>query len=179
LLGLKEVKRVFDRPLLGIHRPYLSESELSNLSGDQAISYAKNIREVVDSYLREMGVPYKYSDKMFSIPPDEIQWIDRDDFSADLEGLIRELREWVKSRINSELAEAKKDLEDNMRWLPDDGTGKRIKEQGNSLYRDIIKQLSDPISGEAYVTEELADDAWVKAFGNFTLERPTLCAASK
>jgi hypothetical protein len=41
---------------LGIHRPYLSETDLKGLSGDQVIAAAGRMRLTVESYLREMSV---------------------------------------------------------------------------------------------------------------------------
>jgi hypothetical protein len=165
-------------PLLGVHKPYLLDSELNNMSDDQALSYSKNIRQVVDSYLREMGVSHKYSDVMFSIPANKIRWISDDEFTNDLEGLIPELQEWVKVKIKSELAQAKKNLEENGK-LPDYGVGKKIKDQGDTIYKDIIKQLSDQAASEVYIIDKLTDDAWAKAFAEFSFDRPTLCAVSK
>jgi hypothetical protein len=63
---------VLGEPILGIHRPYLSESDLKALSSDKAIATANRTRATVENYLREMGVPAKYLDQMFSIPKDEV-----------------------------------------------------------------------------------------------------------
>ena len=68
------IKRTWDEPgdpILGIHRPYLSNSDLNALSGDQAISSANRIRTTVENYLKEMNVPAKYADLMFSVPKDK------------------------------------------------------------------------------------------------------------
>lgn len=70
------VKRTDDAwssdPILGIHRPYLSDSDLRMLSGDQAITSTNRLRSVVENYLKEMGIPAKYADAMFAVPKDEI-----------------------------------------------------------------------------------------------------------
>jgi hypothetical protein len=55
---------------------------------------------VVEGYLKEMGVPPKYADMMFSIPKDEIRWIDSAEFHADFNGDIPELKDWIDARCN-------------------------------------------------------------------------------
>ena len=88
-------------PLLGIHRPYFSETDLKQLSGNDALSSASQIRKLVDEYLKEMGVPAKYSDLMFSIPKDQVRMIGDDDFKRDFEGYIPELRDWLDAQCNN------------------------------------------------------------------------------
>jgi hypothetical protein len=58
--------------LIGIHRPYLSDSDLKTLSGDQAITSAHQVRTTVENYLKEMSVPAKYADMMFSVAKDKV-----------------------------------------------------------------------------------------------------------
>jgi hypothetical protein len=88
-------------PLLGVHRPYLSGEELRALSGDEAMRSSTQLRAVVETYLKEMSVPAKYADLMFSVPKDEIRWISRDEFEADLEGFVPELKDWVEARCDT------------------------------------------------------------------------------
>jgi hypothetical protein len=86
---------------IGLHRPYLSDSDLRKLSGDQAIASADRIRTAVESYLKEMGVPAKYADMMFAAPKDEVRWIGSADFKRDLEGIISELKDWVAAKCDT------------------------------------------------------------------------------
>ena len=88
-------------PVLGIHRPYLSEADLKRLSGNQVIASAGQMRTVVEDYLKEMGVQAKYADLMFSIPKDQVRVIDEDDFQSDFEGYIPELRDWLDAKCNN------------------------------------------------------------------------------
>ena len=37
---------------------------------------------------------------MFSVPKDEIRWISNDDFEADFNGFIPELKDWVDARCD-------------------------------------------------------------------------------
>jgi hypothetical protein len=93
--------RWFFAPILGIHRPYLSEADLKKLSGNQAIASAVQLRTLVEDYLKEMGVPTKYAELMFSIPKDQVRFIKESDFESDLEGYIPELRDWLDAKCNN------------------------------------------------------------------------------
>jgi hypothetical protein len=97
--GIHRKSDVFE-PLLGMHRPYLSENDLRALSSDKAIAAATRTRAFVESYLKEMGVPTKYADQMFSVPRDGIRWLSKDEFDADFEGFIPELKDWVDARCD-------------------------------------------------------------------------------
>jgi hypothetical protein len=90
-------------PYLGIHRPYLSETDLRGLSANQAIAVAGRARTTVENYLREMGVLGKYVDQMFSVPKDEIRWVGAHDFDADFRGVIPELRDWLTAKCGKRM----------------------------------------------------------------------------
>jgi hypothetical protein len=87
-------------PVLGIHRPYLSENDLREMSSDKAIAAGARTRAIVEDYLKEMGVPAKYADQMFSVPKDETRWINNNEFEADFNGFIPGLKDWVDARCN-------------------------------------------------------------------------------
>jgi hypothetical protein len=53
---------------------------------------------MVDNYLKEMGVPAKYADLMFSIPKDQIRWIEKAAFDSDFKGDIPQLKDWLDAR---------------------------------------------------------------------------------
>ena len=93
-------ERDIDAPILGTHRPYISEIDLKRLSGNQVIVSAGQTRALIDDYLKEMGVPAKYGDLMFSIPKDQLRFIREDDFETDFEGYIPELRDWLDAKCN-------------------------------------------------------------------------------
>jgi hypothetical protein len=86
--GIYRSSDFIGEPILGIHKPYLSEADLRGLSSDQAVSSANGIKRAVEGYLKEMGIPGKYADQMHSIPRDEIHWISDEEFSANFEGFI-------------------------------------------------------------------------------------------
>ena len=77
--GVSRISDLVD-PILGIHRPYFSESELRQLSSDQVITAAHATKTKVEAYLNEMGVPLSFSENLFSIPPNTVKWITSDEF---------------------------------------------------------------------------------------------------
>jgi hypothetical protein len=110
--------------LLGIHRPSLTADTLKRLSADQAIAANGQARTMVDNYLKAMGVPAKYSQMMYSDPGRRISWIRNDDFEADLDGFIPQLRGWVDARCDK-----RSDIEKNDRQTP---KSKTVDEQTKS-----------------------------------------------
>lgn len=87
--------------VLGIHRPFLTDSDLRALSANQAIATAGQLRSVVETYLREMSVPAKYTDLMFSVSKDNVRWISNADFNTDFEGFVPELRDWIGAKCDT------------------------------------------------------------------------------
>lgn len=111
--------------LIGIHRPSLSADALKRLSGDQAIAANGQARTMVENYLKAMGVPAKYAEMMYSDPGRRIRWIRNDDFEADLDGFIPQLRDWVDARCDK-----RSDIEKNDRKPP---KSKTVGEQTKSV----------------------------------------------
>ena len=87
-------------PILGIHRPYLSANDLKALNVDQALTMATRTRTIVERYLREMDIPAKYADQMFSISKDELKWITGDEFDDNFNGFIPGLKDWIDARCD-------------------------------------------------------------------------------
>ena len=120
--------------LLGIHRPSLTSDSLKRLSTDQAIAANGQARKVVENYLKAMGVPAKYSEMMYS-EPGQIRWIRNNDFEADLDGFIPQLRDWVDARCDKQ-----NDIEKGDRQ-----TGQNCKKQAQvdlalRAYNEAIKK---------------------------------------
>ena len=86
--------------LLGIHRPSLTADTLKRLSADQAITANGQSRTMVENYLKAMGIPAKYAEMMYSDPGHRIRWIRNDEFEADLDGFIPQLRDWAGARCD-------------------------------------------------------------------------------
>jgi len=148
-------------PRLGIHRPYLSDSDLRTLSGDQAITSANRIRATVENYLKEMSVPAKYVDLMFSIPKDNIRWIGEADFKADLEGTILELKDWLAARCDKR-TDVEKAVSEKLNADP------RPLGQYSAAERSIAdkmhKKMVEMHSCETDALDKLSGGAWLQSF---------------
>ncbi len=110
--------------LLGIHRPSLTADALKRLSADQAITANGQVRTMVENYLKAMGVPAKYAETMYSELGRRIRWIRNDEFEADLDGFIPQLKDWVDARCDK-----RSDIEKNDRQAP---KSKTVAEQTRS-----------------------------------------------
>ncbi len=155
-------------PILGIHRPYLSEDDLRKLNYDQALRAGQETKTTVEAYLREMSVPSKYSDKLFSIPSDAIQWISTDEFEADFQGIIPELKDWVSAQGKAKLQEvldARKDFERDVAFA-------RAHASYKTFYDEYVKRLSDPVTRDAEILNNLANDAWSWMFDVLSVVEP-------
>lgn len=87
---------------IGIHRPYFDPAVLRKSEGSDVIEKSRSVKLIVESYLREMGVPSKYAELMFDTKKDEIRWLTKDEISQDFFGLIPELQDWVESRCGKQ-----------------------------------------------------------------------------
>jgi hypothetical protein len=149
--------------ILGIHRPYMSDSDLKTLSANQAIESATQVRTIVEKYLKEMGVPAKYADLMFSISRDQVRWLDEADFQADFSGIIPELKDWMNAKCDNEI-DADKRL-----WKIFDAKVARRETftAAEEVIRETLGQkLKQRVECEGQVKDRLREDAW-KAFQHY------------
>jgi hypothetical protein len=150
-----------DEPRLGIHRPYLSDSDLLALSGDQAITSANRVRATVENYLKEMSVPRRYVDLMFSVPKDKIRWLGKSDGVADLEGTIPELRDWLAARCDKRTDVEKavwEKIEKDPRPMGQYSTAER------SIFDKMEKKVLEMDSCEREALYKLSGSAWLQVF---------------
>jgi len=85
---------------LGVHRPFELESEAKKLDVDQAINRNWQVRGLVQKYLKEMSVPEKYVDLIYSVPSDEIRWFTQAEIDTDFQGSIPELKDWIGAKCS-------------------------------------------------------------------------------
>jgi hypothetical protein len=145
------------RGVLGIHRPYLSDADQKTLSADQAMESSTQIRTIVETYLREMGVPSKYADRMFSISGDQMYWIDRADFEADFWGFIPELKDWVNAKCDK-----RTDVEKRLWDIQDEklARGESFTPEDKSLRQMLGKKLESQIYCEGDARDDMREKAW-------------------
>jgi hypothetical protein len=158
-----------DGPILGIHRPYMTDGDLRNLSGDQAIASASQLRATVENYLREMSVPAKYTDLMFSVPKDEVRWIDRADYEADLEGIIPELKDWVDARCDT-----RTDVEKAAWAALKNKSSAQMTTAENAISEKLTKKMSDLDKCASRELSNLSHQAHLKMF--WEPRKAALCA---
>lgn len=165
------VKRdhAFGDPILGIHRPYLTDGDLRSLSGNQAMSSASQLRSVVENYLKEMGVPAKYADLMFSVPKEEVRWISSTDFETDLEGIVPELKDWVDARCDT-----RTDVE-KAAWVAlKHKSPAQMTVTERSISKMLLKKMSALDECGSKALSDLSHQAHLKMF--FEPRRTALCA---
>lgn len=147
-----------ESPILGIHRPYFSESDLRAMSSNQSIATARQTRTIVESYLREMGVPQKYADQMFSVPKDGIRWISQSEFEADFDGFIPELKDWVDARCDK-----RTDMEKAVYEKLKDTPHNQLTAAEKIIMDSIMNKYGDQLKCENEKRRELAKCAYMEA----------------
>ena len=148
---------MFDlEPVLGIHRPYLSDNDLRGLSSDNAIAAGTRTRAIVEDYLKEMGVPAKHADYMFSVPKDEIRWINTGEFEADFNG--PGLKDWVDARCDKR-TDSEKAFWEIIKHKPANQSTPAEK----VMLEAIIKKNTGQFQCESDIKSKLARDAWLHA----------------
>jgi hypothetical protein len=143
--------------VLGIHRPYLSDADLKAISADQAMESSTQIRTIVETYLREMGVPSKYAELMFSNSGDQMYWIDRADFEADFWGFIPELKDWVNAKCDK-----RTDVEKRLWDIQDKkvARGESFTPEDESIRRMLGEKQEAQVYCEGDVRDNMREKAW-------------------
>jgi hypothetical protein len=168
--GIERRQDFIGSPILGIHRPYLSKDDLVGLTSDQAMSVVGASRRIVEAYLRDMSVPAKYVDEMFSIGSDEIKWIGADDFGTDFEGFIAELRDWVDAQCD------KRTKEEKTIWnMLVNKTGVTRTSAEKVMQDALLRKYSEQRKCEAELRETLA----LRAYHELLAISPSLVSPTK
>ena len=158
--GITRTAEVDLDPRLGIHRPYLSDSDLSTLSGNQAITSANRVKTTVENYLKEMNVPGRYVDLMFSVPRDKIRWLEKADV-ADLDGTIPELRDWLAARCDKRTDVEKAVWE---KITADPRPIGQLSTAERSIFDKMLKKMSVMHNCENETLDKLSGSAWLQVF---------------
>ena len=156
--GISRERDIYD-PILGIHRPYLSDDELRKLGAREAMASGAEIRTVVEGYLKEMGVGSKYVDLMFSTPKDQVRFVDDDSFKTDFEGNIPQLEDWLDATCG-------KISDDEGRSVKVISRKKTNGQQLTSLEQSIYQMITDKTNrvGECHSQQlqQLRREGWLK-----------------
>jgi hypothetical protein len=147
---------------LGIHRPSQLQSNARALSNDEVLQSNWFVREVVKNYLKEMSVPDKYVDLIFSVAPNEMRWITQSEFDSDLQGFYPELRHVVAAKCDRQPSEEKIKLSD-LRTTSSPLEKARASEI-EEVFSVPAKRLSETGKCWAQIKAELPIEAWHKVF---------------
>lgn len=145
------------KPILGVHRPHFSDTDLRTLSANQAMASGTQVRTIVENYLKEMGVPAKYADLMFSVPKDQVRWIDEADLKSDFTGVIPELQDWLDARCDKR-TDVDKRVQDALeaKFMRGELTADE-QEMRSALLQKFLKPQVDC---EERWKDKLREDAW-------------------
>lgn len=156
-VGAIERNASIGNAILGIHRPYMTDVDLKNLGSDQVIASTRQLRGIVETYLKEMGVPARYADLMFSIPKDQVRWITKAEYRADFDGVVPELREWLGARCDNR-TEAEKRLEDLFEAKV--AYGEKLNAEEQTMRSALATKLMSRVQCESASKEKMREDAW-------------------
>ena len=152
-----------------MHRPFLTDNELRSLTGDQALASGNQLRIVVENYLKEMNVPQKYTELMFSVPRESIQWINTVEIEADLEGFIPELRDWIKAQCDK-----RTDVEKTPEEALKGKSRVRMTPAEKSLSDMLLKKMGELVECESTTLSGLSHQAHLKMF--WEPKKSAICA---
>jgi hypothetical protein len=146
-----------EKPILGIHRPFMTDADLRTLSANQVIASATQARMLIETYLKEMGVPLKYADVMFSIPKDDVRWITIAEYQADFAGIVSELKDWLSARCDKR-TEIEKRLDDL--FDAKIARGERFGPEEEIMRRALGEKLKVQVQCEGSLKDKMREDAW-------------------
>lgn len=157
-IAVAGIERVHNtRPILGIHRPFMTDADLKALSANQVIASATEVRTVVEAYLKEMGVPLKYADLMFSIPKEQVRWITGAEYEADFSGVVPELRDWLSARCDK-----RSDVEKRLDNLFDAKIrrGEELSPEELDMLVAVRKKVEVQVRCEIPLKAKMRQEAW-------------------
>jgi hypothetical protein len=147
---------------LGVHRPIQLEGIARPLSGDEALKANWLVRETVKNYLKDMNVPDKYIDFVFSVPPTEVRWITQNEFDSDLRGFIPELKDWVGAKCDPHTSGEEINFDVlKTKSMPLKNTGLSEDEKAVSV---SAKRSSEIVKCWMQAKTELPIEAWRRVF---------------
>jgi hypothetical protein len=148
---------------LGIHRPSLTVDQLKEISLSQASSENAKIRSVISAYMERMGVAQKYTDRMFKIDHDDVEFLsytDREDFSL----FDASVKEWLEARCKK-LTPLEEDLRDT---LFEKGDKRSSSEE--AYHSTLNKKWIDHLRCLKKNRILASQDAWVELFIENSME---------
>jgi hypothetical protein len=146
--------------MLGIHRVYIDHQYLKTLSGKEAMSYSKKLKEEVSRYLNDMSTPSSIIERVFNIPSNEMVYLSPEELNS-FTGEIDDIQEWVSSRCE------RLDVKQAREYLIQRGF--KMSLFNGTSDSDLIKHAES--SCRSHVLENLAVTGWERVF-NVKFEWP-------
>jgi hypothetical protein len=147
---------------LGVHQPTILEINGKAPSGDEAKKSDWFVRETIKNYLKDMDVPDKYVDLVFSVSPNELRLITQNELDSDLQGFIPELRGWVGAKCDPH-TNGEKIISADLRTRSPPLENAQIPEK-EKIFSMPANQTSEIVKCWMQVKTELPIDAWHKVF---------------
>lgn len=86
--------------IVGIHRPYLSKSAYQQLSMDDAGKTHAVVRQMVETYLKELDVPLSYVDRIMAIDSGDVEWLTEEELKKNFNDYAPAYREWIEAKCS-------------------------------------------------------------------------------
>ena len=144
---------------LGVHEPIVQGNIGRPLNGDEVSKSNWFVRETVKNYLKDMSVPDKYADLVFSVPPNKMRWITQSEFDSDLQGFSPELRGWIGAKCDSRAGKEKNSFDNRSAPLE---AGLTSEKEG--VFSAPTIQTGGILKCWMRVKAELSTEAWQKVF---------------
>ena len=90
---------------IGIHRPYFNKLYFSSLSASEAENKYRKLQATVKNYLLNMGVPQSFTDMMYTISSDDVNWISAANFEEKIGKMSPFYEELLISKCGHELTD--------------------------------------------------------------------------
>jgi hypothetical protein len=84
-----------DGEVLGIHRIYQNHQQLKQMTSEVAAESAIKIKKLVGEYLKEMGVPSAFLDRIMAISSKEIEFLELNEIKKYFNDFLPEVQEWM------------------------------------------------------------------------------------
>jgi hypothetical protein len=89
---------------LGVHRVFPRHERLKSMSPDEAAALQRVATREVSNYLKEMGVPTHFIERLVATPSDQIEWVKAGDIERYFSGFIPEYSEWMAAKCKDNSA---------------------------------------------------------------------------
>ncbi len=139
-----------DIPPIGIHRPFFKEEYLSDQSLWKAEKDFKSLETATTKYLKDMGVPINFIEKMYLIKSDNVRLLTKEQFVREIGEKPGYFEEWITAKCGSISDAERKDRQ--LWWFYEEGLDKTMKLEKMNFSDDYGEYLNDKVKrhGKCY-----------------------------